>query len=121
MDWETLLEFKATPLDWKAFKAALFRDYPDAADPEPSSADLDKFIEEHSHRKMLSLSEFALFNQQFRWLTYRLLASNRVCQLEVQKAYTKSIHPELRRLIHIYLVTKKVSHISGESYMVEQV
>ena len=28
MDWETLLEFKATPPDWKAFKEALFRDYP---------------------------------------------------------------------------------------------
>ena len=70
---------------------------------------------------MLSLSEFASFNRQFRWLTYHLLASNRVCQLEVQKAYTKSIHPELHWLIHIYLVTEKVSHISGESYTVEQV
>ena len=65
MDWETLLEFKAMPPDWKAFKAAFFQDYPDAVDPEPSSADLDKFIEEHSHRNRLSLSEFASFNQQF--------------------------------------------------------
>ena len=61
MDWETLLEFKAMPLDWKAFKATLFRDYPDAADPEPASADLNKFIEEHSHWNMLSLSDFASF------------------------------------------------------------
>ena len=38
MDWETLLEFKAAPPDWKAFKVALFRDYPDAQDPEHSSA-----------------------------------------------------------------------------------
>ena len=70
---------------------------------------------------VLSLSEFASFNWQFRRLTYRLLASNCVCWLEVQKAYTQSIHPELCQLIHIYLVTKKVSHISGESYTVEQI
>ena len=62
MDWETLPEFRATPPDWKAFKAALFRDYPDAQDPEHSSAKLDKFIEEHSHQKLSSLSEFATFN-----------------------------------------------------------
>ena len=121
MDWETLPEFKATPPDWKAFKAALYRDYPDAANPEPSSADLDKFIEEHSYQMISSLSEFSSFNQQFRRLTNCLLASNRVCQLEVQKAYTKSIDPELCRLIHIYLTTEKVPHISGEPYMVEQV
>ena len=48
MDWETLLEFKAIPPDWKAFKTTLFRDYPDAREPEPSSAELDNFIEEHS-------------------------------------------------------------------------
>ena len=95
MDWETLPEFKATPPDWKAFKAALFRDYPDARDPEPSSVDLDKFIKEHSHWSILSLSEFVSFNRQFRRLTYFLLASNHVCRLEVQKAYMKSIDPEL--------------------------
>ena len=33
----------------------------------------------------------------------------------------KSIDPELCRLIHIYLATKKVPHISGEPYTVEQV
>ncbi len=121
MDWETLLEFQATPPDWKAFKAALFRDYPDAQEPEPSSAELDKFIEEHSHWNISSLSEFASFNRWFRRITYRLLASNRVCPLQVQKAYTKSIHPELRRLIHIYLVTEKVPHIRGEPYTIEQV
>src|SRR6266481_7189367 len=121
MDWETLPEFKAMPPDWKAFKAALFRDYPDARDPEPSLVDLDKFIKEHSHWSILSLSEFASFNQQFRRLTYFLLASNCVCRLEVQKAYTKSIDPELLRLIHIYLVTEKVPHIMGEPYTVEQV
>ena len=64
---------------------------------------------------------FASFNQQFRWITYHLLASNCVCPLEVQKAYTKSIDPELRWVIHIYLVTEKVPHISGEAYTVEQV
>src|SRR6266481_38071 len=121
MDWETLPEFQATPPDWKAFKAALFRDYPDAQEPEPSSVELDKFIEEHSHRNILSLSDFASFNRRFRRITYCLLASNCVCLLEVQKAYTKSIHPELRQLIHIYLVTEKVPHIRGEPYTVEQV
>ena len=121
MDWETLPEFNATPPDWKAFKAALFRDYPDAVDPEPSSADLDKFIEEHSHRNISSLSDFASFNRQFRRLTSRLLASGRVCQLEVQKAYTKSLNPELRRILHIYLLTEKVPHVTGEAYTVEQV
>ena len=45
MDWETLPEFKATPPDWKAFKAALVRYYPDTQDPEHSLAKLDKFIE----------------------------------------------------------------------------
>src|SRR5882724_9803154 len=68
MDWETLLEFKATPPDWKAFKAALFRDYPDSRDPEPSSAELDKFIEDHSHWNISTLSDFSSFNQQFRRL-----------------------------------------------------
>src|SRR6266481_3410209 len=121
MDWETLPEFQATPPDWKAFKAALFRDYPDAQEPEPSSVELNKFIEEHSHRNISSLSEFASFNRRFRRITYRLLASNHVCPLQVQKAYTKSIHPELRRLIHIYLVMEKVPHIRGEPYTVEQV
>ena len=29
-DWESLPKYRATPLDWDAFKAALFRDYPDA-------------------------------------------------------------------------------------------
>ena len=52
MDWETLPEFKATPPNWKAFKTALFRDYPDAREPEHSSADLDKFIEEHAHQNI---------------------------------------------------------------------
>ena len=33
----------------------------------------------------------------------------------------KSIDPELRQLIHIYLVTEKVPHISGELCTVEQV
>ena len=121
MDWETLPEFKATPPYWEAFKMALFRDYPDDWDPEPSSAELDKFIEEHSCRNILSLSGFASFNQQFRWITYHLLASDHICQLEVQKAYTKSIDLELRRLIPIYLATEKVPHITGEPYTVEQV
>jgi len=62
MDWETLLEFKATPPDWKAFNAALFRDYPDAQDPKHSLAELGEFIEEHSHQKFSSLLEFATFN-----------------------------------------------------------
>ena len=119
MDWETLLEFQATPSDWKSFKAALFRDYPDPQEPEPSLVELNKFIEEHSHRNISSLSKFASFNRRFRWITYHLLASNRVCPLEVQKAYTKSIHLELRRLIHIYLVTENVPHIRGEPYTVE--
>src|SRR6266481_7867192 len=121
MDWETLPKFQATPPNWKAFKAALFRDYPDAQEPEPSSAELNKFIEEHSHRNISSLPKFASFNRRFRRITYRLLASNCVCLLEVQKAYTKSIHPELGQLIHIYLVTEKVPHIRGEPYTVEQV
>src|SRR5882724_8785941 len=121
MDWETLPEFKATPSDLKAFKVALFRDYPDARDPKHSLAKLDKFIEEHSCQKLSFLSEFSTFNQQFRWLTYQLLASNHVSQLEVQKAYTKSINPELCRMIHIYLATKRVPHIKGEPYTVEQV
>ena len=95
MDWETLPEFKATSPNWKAFKIALFRDYPDARESKHSLADLDKFIEEHAHQNISSLPEFASFNQQFRRITYRLLASNRVCPLEVQKAYTKSIDPEL--------------------------
>ena len=121
MDWETLPEFNAMPPDWKAFKDALFRDYPDAAEPKPSSADLDKFIEEHSHWNISSLPEFASFNRQFRRLTSHLLASGRVCQLEVQKAYMKSLNPELRRILHIYLVTEKVPHVTGEAYTVEQV
>ena len=62
MDWETLLEFKATPPDWKAFKVALFRDYPDSRDPKHSLAEIDEFIEEHSHQKLSSFSEFATFN-----------------------------------------------------------
>jgi len=62
MDWETLLDFKATPPDWKAFKAALFRDYPDTQDLEHSAAKLDKFFKEHSHCNISSLSEFATFN-----------------------------------------------------------
>ena len=71
---------------------------------------------------MLSLSEFASFIWQFRWITYHLLVSNHICQLEVQRAYAaKSINLELRRLIHIYLATKKVPHIMGEPYTVEQV
>ena len=50
-----------------------------------------------------------------------LLASNCVSQLEVQKAYTKSINLELCRMIHTYLVTERVPHVKGEPYMVEQV
>jgi len=66
-------------------------------------------------------SSQCLQHSQFRWLTYQLLASNHVSQLEVWKAYTKNINPELCRMIHIYLATERVPHIKGEPYTVEQV
>ena len=61
-DWESLPEYRVTPPDWDTFKAALFRDYPDAKRPLPSSAILDVFIDKKSHQAIWTPVELATFN-----------------------------------------------------------
>ena len=40
---------------------------------------------------------------------------------ELQKAYTGSINPDLRKKIIIYLISEKAPHVEGEPYSIEQV
>ena len=42
-------------------------------------------------------------------------------EVELQKAYTKSINPDLQKKIVIYLISEKALHIKGELYSIEQV
>ena len=40
---------------------------------------------------------------------------------ELQKAYMKSMNPDLRKKIIIYLISEKEPHVEGEPYWIEQV
>ena len=42
-------------------------------------------------------------------------------KVELQKAYTKSINPDLWKEIVIYLISEKAPHVEGEPYSIEQV
>ena len=42
-------------------------------------------------------------------------------KVELQKAYTKSINPDLQKKIVIYLISEKAPHVKGELYLIEQV
>ena len=120
-DWESLPEYCATPPDWDTFKATLFRDYPDAKRPSPSSAILDVFIDEKSLQAIWTPAEFAMFNREFRRITATLVAEGWTSEVELQNAYTKSINPDLWKKIVIYLISEKAPHIEGELYSNEQV
>ena len=120
-DWESLPKYHAALPDWDAFKAAIFRDYPDAKQHSPSSAILDIFIDEKFRQAIWTPVEFATFNQEFRRITATLVAEGRTSEVELQKAYTKSINPDLRKKIVIYLISEKAPHIEGEPYLIEQV
>jgi len=61
-DWENLPEFNATPLDWDAFKEALFREYLSARKPFISLADLEAFAEDKLKQEIHTLDDYALFH-----------------------------------------------------------
>ena len=54
-------------------------------------------------------------------ITARLVTEGRTSPQELQKAYTKSINPDLRKKIVIYLISEKAPHVEGEPYSIEQV
>ena len=97
------------PPDWDTFKAALFRDYPNVKEPSTSSTILDIFIDEKSHQAICSPAEFAMFNQEFRRI--RLVTEGRTSPQELQKAYMKSVNPDLHKKIIIYLISEKAPHV----------
>src|SRR5882724_7848520 len=94
-DWENLPEFEATFPDWVTFKQALFREYPNTRKPFISSADLGKFVNEKSKQEIHTLDEFAAFHWEFRRLATRLAKEKRVSADGLNRAYEKSIHPDL--------------------------
>src|SRR5882724_4964044 len=95
-DWENLPEFVDTFLDWDAFKQALFREYPNSRKPFISSADLGRFVDKKCQYEIHTLDEFAAFHREFRRLANRLTKEKRVSADGLNRAYEKSIHPELR-------------------------
>ena len=96
-------------------------DYPDAKRPSPSSTILDVFIDKKSHQPIRTPVEFATFNREFRRITATLVAKGWTSEVELQKAYTKSINPDLWKKIVIYIISEKALHIEGEPYLIEQV
>src|SRR5882724_4888130 len=120
-DWENLPEFEATFTDWDAFKEALFREYPNARKPFMSSADLGRFVEEKAKQEIHTLDEFAAFHQEFRRLATRLAEEKRVSTNGLNRAYEKSIHPDLRDKILFYLSDEKTPCIKGEAFVVKYV
>src|SRR5882724_3147751 len=95
-DWENLPEFEATFPDWDTFKEALFREYPNARKPFISLADLGRFVDKKAKQEIHTLDEFAAFHQEFRRLATRLAKEKRVSADGINRAYEKSIHPDLR-------------------------
>jgi len=94
-DWENLPEFEAMLPDLDVFKEVLFREDPDARKLFISSADLGKFVDEKSKQEINTLDEFATFNWEFRRLATWLAKEKRVSANGLDRAYEKSIHPEL--------------------------
>ena len=62
-----------------------------------------------------------MFNREFRRITATLVTEGQTSEVELQKAYTKSINLDLQKKIVIYLISEKVPHIEGELYSIEQV
>jgi len=120
-DWENLPEFVDTFPDWDAFKQALFREYPNARKPFISLVDLGKFVDEKCQHEIHTLDEFTAFHQEFRRLANRLTKEKRVNANGLNRAYEKSIHPELRDKILSYLSDEKTPCIKGEAFAVEYV
>src|SRR5882724_1630808 len=102
-DWENLPEFEATFPDWDAFKEALFREYPNSRKPFISSADLGRFVDEKANQEIHTLDKFTAFHREFRRLATRLAKDKRVSADGLNRAYKKSIHPDLRDKILFYL------------------
>jgi len=94
-DWENLPEFGATFPDWDTFKQAHLREYPNARKPFISLADLGKFVDNKSMQEIHTLDEFATFHWELRKLTTRLAKEKRVSSESLNRAYKKSIHPDL--------------------------
>ena len=77
------------------FKQALFREYPNARKLFIPLADLGRFIDEKS-KQIYTLDDFAKFHQEFRRLATWLAKEKRVSANSLNRAYEKSIHPELQ-------------------------
>src|SRR5882724_5202382 len=120
-DWENLPEFTDTFPDWDTFKQALFRQYPNARKPFISSADLGKFVDEKCQHEIHTLDEFAAFHWEFRRLANRLTKEKMVSADGLNRAYEKSIHPELWDKILFYLSDEKTPCVKGEAFAVEYV
>jgi len=103
------------------FKQALFREYPNTRKPFISSADLGSFIDEKSKQEINALDEFTAFHQEFRRLATRLAKEKRVSANSLNRAYEKSIHPELQDKILFYLLDEKTPCIKGEAFVVKYV
>src|SRR5882724_11027723 len=120
-DWENLPEFVDTFPDWDAFKQALFREYPNARKPFISLADLGKFVDEKCQHEIHTLDGFTAFHREFRRLANRLTKEKRVSAEGLNRAYEKSIHPELWDKILFYLSDEKTPCVKGEPFAVEYV
>jgi len=102
-DWENLSEFEATLPDWDTVKQDLFREYPNTRKLFITSADLGRFISEKSKQEIHTFHDFAMFHWEFRRLATRLSKKKRVSADGLNRAYEKSIHPELQDKILFYL------------------
>src|SRR5882724_772332 len=89
------------------FKKALFREYPNVRKLFISLAALGKFVNEKSKQEIYTLKEFATFHWEFRRLATQLAKEKRVRAKSLNRAYEKSIHPELQDKILFYLSDQK--------------
>ena len=84
-------------------------------------ADLGKFVDEKFQHEIHTLNEFAVFHREFRRLENRLTKEERVSADGLNRAYEKSIHPDLWDKILFYLLDEKTPCVTREAFMVKYV
>jgi len=78
-------------------------------------ADLGRFVDEKAKQEIHTLDEFTVFHWEFRRLATRLAKEKRVSADGLNRAYEKSIHPDLRDKILFYLSDEKTPCVQGRS------
>jgi len=82
---------------------------------------LGNFGNEKSKQDIHTLDELAAFHQEFRRLATWLAKEKRISANGLNRAYKKSIHPELWDKILVYLSDEKTLCIKGEEFTIKYV